>query len=121
MTIHTLDGCRFPLHEMNPEERFESHGIINVRVMRWQVHPPDDEQPIHLQRDGRQSTRGQRGELAAEAAANNSGGLSCSTAGAVEQLAAFPAPFPAIKPDHMHSVEWRGRGFLCKASCTTGK
>lgn len=55
VTIHTLDRCTFPLHEVNPEERFESHGIINVRVMRWQVHPADDEQTVYLQWDGRES------------------------------------------------------------------
>lgn len=67
MTIHTLHGCTFPLHEVNPEEWFESHRIINVRVMRRQVHPPDDEQTIYLQRDRRQSTRDQ------PCAANSSG------------------------------------------------
>lgn len=56
MTIHTLNRCSLPLHEMNPEERFEPHWIINMRVMRWQVHPPDDEQTIYLQRGGRRST-----------------------------------------------------------------
>lgn len=60
MAIHTLNRCRFPLHEMDPEERFESHWVIDVRVVRWQVHPANDEQTIHLQRDGKQHTQRQR-------------------------------------------------------------
>lgn len=79
MTIHTLNCCTFPLHEMNPEERFESHRIINMRVMRWQVHPPDDEQTIYLQRDGKQSIRDQPCMLSVEFATNNFG--ACSATG----------------------------------------
>lgn len=78
MTIHTLNRCTFPLHEMNPEERFESHGIINVRIMRRQVHPPDDEQTVYLQRDGRQNIQGQPCTLSVEFAANNAGAYSAT-------------------------------------------
>lgn len=78
MTIHTLNRCTFPLHEMNPEERFESHGIINMRVMRWQIHPSDDEQTIYLQRDGRQSIQDQPCTSSVEFAANNAGAYSAT-------------------------------------------
>jgi len=115
MTIHTLHRCTLPLHEMNPEERFESHGIINMRVMRRQVHPPDDEQTVYLQRYGRHSVQDQPHALSVEFAANNS----WNRAGAAEQLAAFPSCFPAIKPDHMHSRHTpgeEGEGFFTRLS-----
>lgn len=55
VAIHALHCSTFPLHEVDPEEGLESHGIIHVRVMRGQVHPANDEQTIHLQRDRAQS------------------------------------------------------------------
>lgn len=73
MAIHALNRCRFPLHQMDPEERFESHRVIDVRVVRWQVHPSNDEQAIHLQRDGKQHTQHQPCSRPLEFAANGSG------------------------------------------------
>lgn len=119
VTIHTLNGRAFPLHEMNPEERFESHRIIHMRVMRWQVHPPDDEQAIYLQRDIKQVTPRQHCPRSVTFAANKSGVYSSIRAGAAEQLAAFPNCFPAIKPDHMHSQHTlgeEGEGFFTRLS-----
>lgn len=99
MTIHTLHGCTFPLHEVNPEERFESHRIIDVRVMRRQVHPPDDEQTIYLQRDRRQSTRDQ------PCTANSSGAIlrpsrSCTTACCISKPRSGNQPRPCAFAAH---------------------
>lgn len=55
VAIHALHRGTFPLHEVDPEEGLESHGIIHMRVVRGQVHPANDEQTIHLQRDRTQS------------------------------------------------------------------
>lgn len=71
VTIHALHRGTFPLHQMDPEEGFESHGIIHVRVMRRQVHPANDEQTIHLQRDRTQSPWDQPCMTPCEFAANS--------------------------------------------------
>lgn len=49
VAIHTLHRGRLPLHQMDSKQWFEPHGVANMGVMRWQVHPADDEQSVHLQ------------------------------------------------------------------------
>lgn len=97
MAIHALHRGTFPLHQVDPEEGLESHGIIHVRVMRGQVHPANDEQTIHLQRDSTQSPGISFAQFLRSLSEASRG------PGAAEQFAAFPNSFPAINPDHMHS------------------
>lgn len=51
VAVHALHCGGLPLHQVDPEQRLESHGVIDVGVMGRQVHPPDDEQTIHLQEE----------------------------------------------------------------------
>lgn len=49
MAVHTLHCSRLPLHQMDSKQWLEPHGVSHVGVMRWQVHPANDEQSVHLQ------------------------------------------------------------------------
>lgn len=112
VAIHALHRGTFPLHQVDPEEGLEPHGIIHVRVMRGQVHPANDEQTIHLQRDRAQSPRDQLCMIPQESAAK-----SCPHGPGQELHNSFlhSQTFPAINPDHMHSQHSLGEeGFFTR-------
>lgn len=48
VSVHTLHGGLIALQHVDTKERPSSHGILHTGVVRWQIHPADDEQPIHL-------------------------------------------------------------------------
>jgi len=48
VAIHTLHSGLFALPQVDAEEWPSSHGILHTGVMRWQIHPADDKQSIHL-------------------------------------------------------------------------
>lgn len=50
VSVHALHSRLFALPQVNTEERPPPHGILHSGVVRWQIHPANDEQPIHLDR-----------------------------------------------------------------------
>ena len=48
MSVHALHSGLFALPHVDAEERPSSHGVLHTRVMRRQIHPADDEEPVHL-------------------------------------------------------------------------
>lgn len=62
VAIHALYCGRLSLHQVDSEQRLESHWVVHVRVVGGQVHPANDEQAIHLWgADGHESTQGSGG------------------------------------------------------------
>ena len=48
VAIHALHRGRLSLHQVDPEQGLESHGVVHMRVVGRQVHPANDEQAVHL-------------------------------------------------------------------------
>lgn len=48
VSIHALHSGLVALHHVDPEEWAPSHGVLHAGVVRWQIHPANDEQPVHL-------------------------------------------------------------------------
>lgn len=48
VSIHTLHSGLFAVQQVDTKEWSPSHGILHTGIMRWQIHPANDEQPVHL-------------------------------------------------------------------------
>lgn len=48
VSVHTLHCGLFAPPHVNTEEWPSPHRILHTGVMRWQIHPANDEQPVHL-------------------------------------------------------------------------
>lgn len=48
VAIHALHCGRLSLHQVDSEQRLESHRVVHVRIVGGQVHPANDEQAVHL-------------------------------------------------------------------------
>lgn len=49
VAIHTFHLRLVLFPEVNSEQGFAAHGVIDTGVVGREVHPADDEQPVHLQ------------------------------------------------------------------------
>lgn len=48
VSVHALHSGLFALPHVDTEERPSSHWIFHTGVVRWQIHPTNDEEPVHL-------------------------------------------------------------------------
>lgn len=48
VSVHTLHSGVLALQHVDTKERSSSHGILHAGVMRWQIHPADNDVPVHL-------------------------------------------------------------------------